>query len=187
MSCYCLLFQNASSADTLSSRGKTEDYETKVVSNPVNYSTIQWRESEESGRQYWSILTIIPSFRDNQHAHCVQGFGNYLASFFLGIGWFLRNLFKTCIPLWYQSVNVVLVKLVWLLFWPVTSKFILISCLIFISHESLFFSCGSKIKSCKSQGNIKVQGTVCHIVFFSLSLSMLMKIQVIGDVTAVVG
>jgi len=38
---YCLLFQNASSADTLSSRGKTEDYETKVVSNPVMYSTIQ--------------------------------------------------------------------------------------------------------------------------------------------------
>jgi hypothetical protein len=34
-SLYSLLFQNASSADTLSSRGKTEDYETKVVSNPV--------------------------------------------------------------------------------------------------------------------------------------------------------
>jgi len=53
---YCLLFQNASSADTLSSRGKTEDYETKVVSNPVMYSTIQWREGNASGGQYWSIL-----------------------------------------------------------------------------------------------------------------------------------
>jgi hypothetical protein len=126
-------------------------------------STIQWREGEASGRQYWSILTISSSLRDS------QGFGNCLASSFLGIGWFLRNLFKACIPLWYQSVNVVLVKLVWLLFWPVTSNFILISDLIFKSHESLFFSCGGKIRSCKSQSNIKVQGTVCRIVFFSFS------------------
>jgi hypothetical protein len=67
-----LLFQNASSADTLSSRGKTEDYETKVVSKLVKKcgriinqfkgaSIICWANSGEVTHR---VHAFIPLYRE---------------------------------------------------------------------------------------------------------------------------